>query len=185
MLGDVAGKGLGAAMLSAKLQATFRALVPDTVTLCDLGSRVNAVFANDGISNRYATLFYTELEHHSGQVRFLNAGHNPAHVLRNDQSIDNLTASSFPIGMFEVAQYEEASLKMQSGEILVVYSDGLTEAENYGGEEYGVERVEQLLPQLRDLSAEDAGRRILREVSQFLGDVRPNDDLSLVVIVKQ
>ncbi|NIW38233.1 MAG: SpoIIE family protein phosphatase, partial [Gemmatimonadetes bacterium] len=150
VLGDVAGKGLGAALLSAKLQATIRALVPDAVSLEDLGTRVNTIFYRDGLDNRYATLFYAELEYHSDPMRYLNAGHNPAFVIRTD-GVNELRASSFPVGMMEEVSYEEGSVELETGDMLLAYSDGLTEATNLQGEEYGVERVRELLPQLRAL----------------------------------
>ena len=184
LIGDVAGKGLGAALLSAKLQATFRALVPDSDALDDLGTRVNSIFANDSIRNRYATLFYAVLEHHSGQLRYLNAGHNPAYVIRKD-GIDQLKASSFPVGMFDTANYQEACTWMEPGDMLLAYSDGLTEAMNVHGDEFGEERVEQMLPGLRELDPAAIGRHILREVDRFCGDARPNDDMSLVVVVRR
>ena len=183
-LGDVAGKGLGAALLSAKLQATLRALVPEAASLDDLGARTNAIFNRDGIDNRFATLFYTELEHHSGQLRYLNAGHNPAYAIRKD-SIEKLGASSWPLGMLPEPSYEEKTLELQPSEILLIYSDGLTEATNSADEEFGEERLEAMLPEFRGLEPEQIGDRLLEEVDQFLGDVRPTDDLSLVVIVKR
>jgi hypothetical protein len=183
-LGDVAGKGLGAALLSAKLQATLRALVPEAASLDDLGTRINAIFNRDGIDNRFATMFYTELEHHSGQLRYLNAGHNPAFVIRKD-STEKLGASSWPLGMFPDASYEEQTLEMSPGEILLIYSDGLTEATNGAGEEFGDPRLESMLSEFRNLEPEQIGDRLLEEVDTFLGDARPTDDLSLVVIVKR
>ena len=127
MLGDVAGKGLGAALLSAKLQATLRALVPDAASLDELAASVNTIFHRDGLDNRYATLFYAELEYHSGMLRYVNAGHNPAFVIRGE-AIDTLGASSLPLGMMPGTSYEEGSLELQPGEVLLAYSDGLTEA---------------------------------------------------------
>jgi hypothetical protein len=183
-LGDVAGKGLGAALLSAKLQATLRALVPEAASLDDLGMRTNDIFNRDGIDNRFATLFYTELEYHSGQMRYLNAGHNPAFVIRKD-GVEKLGASSWPLGMLPEASYEERTLEVFPGEILLVYSDGLTEATNASGEEFGEQRLEALLPEFRTLDPEQIGDRILEEVDTFLGEARPTDDLSLVVIVKR
>ena len=85
VLGDVAGKGLGAALLSSKLQATLRALAPEAASLDDLAARVNTILLRDGLDNRYATLFYIEVEHDSGEARYLNAGHNPAFVMREDR----------------------------------------------------------------------------------------------------
>ena len=184
LLGDVAGKGLGAALLTAKLQATLRALVPDAISLDDLGTRVNVIFHRDGLDNRFATMFYAELEHHSGQVRHLNAGHNPPYVVRED-SIEKLGASSLPLGMFAASIYEERSLTLGTGDLLLIYSDGLTEATNSADEEFGTERLEAMLPQFRSQTPEEIGARLLRSVDRFLGDARPNDDLSLVIIVKE
>ncbi len=184
VLGDVAGKGLGAALLSAKLQATLRALVPDAVALDDLAARVNTIFHRDGLDNRFATLFYAELEYNSGMLRYINAGHDPAFLIRTG-GVEKLGASSLPLGMLPSAAHEECALDMASGEMLLAYSDGLTEAQNQRGEEFGVERLEGLLPEFRNLSPEKIGARILKEVDRFLGDSRPGDDLSLIVIVRQ
>jgi len=180
-LGDVAGKGLGAALLSAKLQATLRALVPEAVSLDELGARVNAIFHRDGIDNRYATLFYAEVEHNSGRVRYLNAGHNPPLVIRAN-GVERLRASSFPLGMLPRVAYEEGRLDLAPGDVLLVYSDGLTEASNPSGEEFGSGRLEAVVPRLRGLSPAAVGELLLVEVDRFLGDARASDDLSLVVV---
>jgi hypothetical protein len=184
VLGDVAGKGLGAALLSAKLQATLRALVPDAVALDDLAARVNGIFHRDGLDNRYATLFYAEIEYDSGMLRYLNAGHNPAFLIRAT-GIEKLGASSLPLGMMPDSTYREAGVRLEQGEMLLAYSDGLTEARNSRGEEFGLERLEKLLPELRNMAAEKIGKRILKEADRFLGDRRPSDDLSVVVIVRK
>jgi sigma-B regulation protein RsbU (phosphoserine phosphatase) len=183
LLGDVAGKGLGAALLSAKLQATLRALVPDAAALDELAGRVNTIFYRDGLDNRYATLFYVELEYNSGSLRYLNAGHNPALLIRGDK-IETLGASATPLGMLPGAAYTECGLVLQPGDMLMAYSDGLTEASDARGEEFGMERVEKLLPQLKDLPPERIGGRVLDEVDRFLGDARAGDDLSLIIITR-
>ncbi len=181
VLGDVAGKGLGAALLSAQLQATLRALAIHAASLDDLASQVNETMLRDGISNRFATLFYAELQHDSGSVRFVNAGHNPALAIRRDR-IDRLGASGVPLGMLEGSTYEEASLNLDPGEILLIYSDGVTEAENLESEEFGIGRLEALAPQLRNVDPETAGHLILAEIDRFLDGLRPADDLSMVIV---
>jgi sigma-B regulation protein RsbU (phosphoserine phosphatase) len=181
VLGDVAGKGLGAALLTAKLQATLRAVVPSAASLDDLGSRVNDIFFRDGLDNRFATLFFVELQHDSGHVRYLNAGHNPPFVIRSS-GVEKLHASSYPLGILASATYEEGALDLEPGDVIVAYSDGLTEACNDTGEEFGMQRLEALLPGLRDLPPEDIGLTILQHVDRFLGDARLTDDLSLAVI---
>lgn len=183
VLGDVAGKGLGAALLSAKLQATLRAVLPDVGSLDELGRRVNAIFYSKAFDNRYATLFFAQLEHDSGQLRYLNAGHHPPLVIRAD-SVEKLGASSYPLGMLATAEYAEGALELDPGDVLLAYSDGLTEALNEHDEDFGLARLEALIPELRRLDPTGIGERILDEVGRFLGETRPTDDLSLVVVRK-
>jgi hypothetical protein len=183
LLGDVAGKGLGAALLTAKLQATLRALMPHVASLDELGERLNTILYRDGLDNRFATLFYAELEHHSGQVRYLNAGHNPAFVVGPDRMVQ-LTASSLPLGMMDTTNYQECSIDLEPGEVLLAYSDGLTEAMNLEGEEFGATRLEARLREMPSLDPEQIGRRLLEKVDEFLGEARVTDDLSLIVVTR-
>lgn len=181
VLGDVAGKGLGASLLSARLQATLRALSAHAASLDDLAAQVNDALLRDQIANRFATLFYAELQHDSGAINYVNAGHNPALAIHADR-IDLLGASSLPLGMFPGSKYEEAALHLDPGETLLVYSDGVTEAENAVGDEFGMERLEALAPRLRTMDPEAAGHLILSEIDRFLDGGRPGDDLSMVIV---
>jgi hypothetical protein len=183
VLGDVAGKGLGAALLTAKLQATLRAIVPTCPSLSDLGAQLNAIIFRDGIDNRFVTLFYFEVDPASGRMRYLNAGHNPPFLLR-ESGIEALPASAIPLGMMEGTTYAESELLLRDGDTLVIYSDGLTEARNAGDEEFGAERLRSCMPRLRGLSAETGVRVIIDEVNAFLAGERPHDDLSLVVLAR-
>ncbi len=183
VLGDVAGKGLGAALLTAKLQAMLRALVPGSPSLSDLGAQVNDILHKDGIDNRFVTLFYLELMPGSGRLRYLNAGHNPPFVLR-EKATEGLQASAIPLGMMAGTTYTEGELTLEPGNLLVVYSDGLTEARNAKDEEFGADRLQGMLPRLRGLTAEECVRLIIDEVNLFLGRERPHDDLSLVVLAR-
>jgi len=183
VLGDVAGKGLGAALLTAKLQATLRAIVPTVPSLSDLGSQLNAIIFRDGIDNRFVTMFYFEVDPATGRMRYLNAGHNPPFVLR-ESGIESLPASAIPLGMMEGTSYAENELLLRDGDTLVVYSDGLTEARSPGDEEFGAERLRACMPRLRGLSAEKGVGVIIDEVNAFLAGERPHDDLSLVVLAR-
>jgi sigma-B regulation protein RsbU (phosphoserine phosphatase) len=117
-------------------------------------------------------------------LRYLNAGHNPAFVIRAGE-VTHLPASSFPLGMIATAHYGEGAVEMQPGDMLLAYSDGLTEATNEHGEEFGTSRLEALLPALRGLPPAHAGARLLEAVDAFLGETRPADDLSLAIVVKR
>lgn len=180
-LGDVSGKGLGAALLMAKLQSTLRAFATDRVPLDDLGRRVNGIFYRDGLPGKFATLVYLELEPGSGTVRLLNAGHMPP-LLLAPGTLEKTPPGSLPLGIFPEAAYREVSVEVPPGATLLLYSDGLTEAFNDSEEFFGEERLLALLPKLAGVSAEAAGKRIVREVQEFLGGERPGDDLSLAVL---
>lgn len=181
VLGDVSGKGLGAALLMAKLQATLRAFATEGDSLADLGGRVNRILCRDGLPGRFATLVFLELDPRSGSIRLLNAGHMPPYVVRDD-GVQSLPSVAPVVGILPEASYVEQALDLAPGSMLLIYSDGLTEAMNGKEEFFGEERLYGLLPGLRELSPKAAGERLLVEVARFVGDERYNDDLSLIVI---
>jgi hypothetical protein len=180
-LGDVSGKGLGAALLMAKLQSTLRAYATDLTGLDELGRRVNAIFCRDGLSGKFATLLYLEVAPDSGAVRLLNAGHMPPLLLGPD-SLAKTPPGSLPLGILPEADYREVAVDVPPGSTLILYSDGLTEAFNAQEEFFGEERLHALLQKLAGVSAEAAGKRIIREVDTFLEGERPEDDFSLAVL---
>jgi hypothetical protein len=183
VLGDVAGKGMGAALLGAKLQAALRTIAPECASLDRLGAQVNTLFCRGGLENRFATLFYVEVEESSGRIRFLNAGHNPALLLgAGDSTPERLEASSTPLGMFPETSYAEGLRDLAPGDILLLYSDGLTEARSPSGEEFGEARLAGCLLRHRALDPEPLGRRLLADVATFLAGERPDDDQSIVVL---
>ena len=181
VLGDVSGKGLGAALLMAKLQSTMRALAPDCATLSDLGEKTNIIFCRDGIPGRFATMVYMQIEPGSGTVRLLNAGHPPP-ILLQGKKRESPPSVALPVGIFPDAVYKEQRIAIEPGGMLIAYSDGLTEARNAKMEFYGDDLFEKLLPRLNGLSPVEAGTMILAEVDRFVGDERPFDDLSLILI---
>ncbi|HQG90308.1 MAG TPA: PP2C family protein-serine/threonine phosphatase [Acidobacteriota bacterium] len=181
-LGDVAGKGLGAALLMSKLQATLRALAPGARDLAGLGGQVNRIFCRDGLPNRFATLLYLELAAGGGgPVRLLNAGHLPPLAIRA-AGVDTLAPVAAPLGVLIDETFTEQTIDLAPGELLLAYSDGLTEAHNIHNELYDDARLLALAPKLHGLSAEAAGRRLLADVDRFAGEARARDDLSLILI---
>lgn len=180
-LGDVAGKGLGAALLMAKLQATLRALAPSFKSLTKLGAQLNTIFCRLGLPNRFVSLVYIELKPGSGRVRVLNAGHLPPIVLRHD-SLTEMPRGSPALGIHPEASYHDQCIELKPDDLLLVYSDGLTEARNEQGEFFGDQRLHKLLAKLQGLSAEAVGARLMTEVNDFIGDARLSDDLSLLVL---
>jgi hypothetical protein len=181
VLGDVAGKGLPAALLMAKLQATLRALATETDSLADLGAKMNRILCRDGLPNRFATLVYLEVRPASGSVRILNAGHMPPFVVRK-AAVEVLGAGAMALGMLPDAAFSEQQVDLGEGDVLVAYSDGLSEAMNARDEFFGEDRLRALLTDQWSGPSERVGERIVAAVNAFVGDARPHDDLSLVIL---
>ena len=180
-LGDVAGKGLGAALFMAKLQSTLRAIVSHFQSLADLGAEVNTIFRRDGLPGRFISLIYLELEPETARVRFVNAGHMPPLVVHAD-AVEELPKGAPALGLMAEAPYTEQYADLQPGDLMLLYSDGLTEARDEEGEFFGHQRLLDLLASLRGLSAEAAGQRLLDALHNFAQDARPSDDLSMIVL---
>ena len=180
-LGDVAGKGLGAALLMAKLQATLRALAPDEPRLEKLGQRVNRILCRDGVKERFATLVYLEIEPDSGRVRLLNAGHMPPLHLKGNK-ISTLAKGGPALGLSRQVTYKPEHIDLAKDDWLLVYTDGLTEARDAHDAFFGEDRLMALLARERWTSAEKLGRSLVDAVDRFAGTARPSDDLSLILI---
>lgn len=180
-LGDVAGKGLSAALLMARIQSTLRALAPGFDSIAELGSQMNRIFYRDAIRSTFASLMYLEIGPDSGKVRILNAGHLPAIEVRKD-SLQVMPRGGPALGVLPDSQYPEHQAQLEPGDLLIVYSDGITEASNEEAALFGVQRLMEQLPGLRGLRAEEVGERILAGVEQFVGDARPSDDISLLIL---
>jgi sigma-B regulation protein RsbU (phosphoserine phosphatase) len=181
ILGDVAGKALPAALLSVKLQATIRALAPHFADLGDFGADLNRILYRDGLPTRFASLVYAELSSDSGSVRLLNAGHMPPLQLRG-RSLTTLPPGSMVLGMMPDVTFEEQQVQVEAGDLLVVYSDGVTEAMNERGDFFGDDRLQDLTRAADSMSASDAGAHILRGLDAFVGDAPQSDDVSLMVL---
>ena len=181
LLGDVAGKGLGAALLAARLQATFRALAPDASSLGALGEQLNRIFLRDGPSNRFATAVALAGRPGEATLGVLNAGHPPPLLLRGGQAAP-LTGGGPALGIVAGARHAEHFVTLEKGDTLVVYSDGVTEAMNSGGDFFGDERLLSTLLPLAGAPPAEIGRAVQQAVREFEGGERPHDDLSLILV---
>jgi serine phosphatase RsbU (regulator of sigma subunit) len=179
-VGDVAGKGLKAALLSAKLQATLRALVSEEGSVKELGTKLNRIFNRDSLPNLFASLFYVEVNANSSTARFFNAGHVPPVILRGSK-IENMGKGGVALGLLPDTQCEEETLRLQPNDLLFVYSDGLTDAQNESGEFFGEQRLLDTLIQYSHLSTDQLGETILKALDNFIGDARPADDVSIAI----
>ena len=180
-LGDVAGKGLGAALLMSKLQLTLRAIAPDYKSLSELGEKLNMIFCRDSLPNKFSTLVYIELTQNSGKIRLLNAGHLPPLVLRGG-TVTELSRGAPALGLLKTSKFEEQAVEINPGDLLVAYSDGVTEARNVRDEFFGDQRLRSILGRSVGISPDRVGEKILEEVDRFVDEAPRSDDLSLVII---
>lgn len=180
-LGDVSGKALPAALLMVKLQATLRALTPQFDALSDLGAAMNRILERDFLPSGFATLVYIVLATDSGDIRVLNAGHMPPVVVRGG-AIDGMELGSMALGMMPDATFSEQRVALAEGDVLVVYSDGITEAMNESGDFFGDERLRAAIQGTTGQPVEAIGTEILRALQTFVGDAPPHDDVSLMLL---
>jgi hypothetical protein len=183
VIGDVAGKGLGAALFMVKIQATLRAIAPEHYSLSDLASKLNGILIRDGMPAKFASMVFVRIDTLTGILRYVNAGHLPPLVVSQD-GVKQLPRGNIALGLSADAVYNSHEITLITGQSFLIYSDGLTEAQNEAGEFYGMERFEALCKQLTGLSAQAFGERLVADVARFEGESRRNDDLSLAILQK-
>ena len=180
-LGDVAGKGLPAALMMARIQSTLQALATEFQDISALAARVNDILCRDGIKSRFASLLYVFLSTENDKITFVNAGHFPPVVVKKN-SVKEAGKGGIALGLKPGTAYKQQELKLGAGELVVVYSDGLTEAQNEAGEFFGNDRALAIFKQLYGMDAPTAGETILAEYKKFVEDTPPSDDLSLMIL---
>lgn len=179
--GDVAGKGIAAALLMANLQANFRIqchLSPAQPR--DLLRSVNDVFRKNTSDSAYATLFLAEYDDARRRLRYVNCGHLPALLLRNDNSLDRLESTGTVLGLFRDWDCVVEERILNAGDTLAVYTDGVTESFNDAGEEFGEERLIASIRQHRHLSADNLISAVVDDVRQF-SPHEQHDDITVIV----
>jgi sigma-B regulation protein RsbU (phosphoserine phosphatase) len=182
-VGDVAGKGIAAALLAANLEATLRAEARRASSdLAEVIATVNQQFHEACFEEGYATLFYAAFDPAGRILRYVNAGHNPPLVRRADGTIEWLDAGGAPVGMFGEWLYQEGSVLLNPGDLLIAYTDGVTEAQNAFGEDWGLSRLAQVADEFMDETAAEINNRIWKTVDQFMGRATQRDDMTLLVL---
>jgi sigma-B regulation protein RsbU (phosphoserine phosphatase) len=180
-IGDVAGKGLPAALLMSNLQAAFRGFASPAVSPEALCDKLNSLICRNIASDRFITFFYAQLDGVARQLRYTNAGHNAPIVTHKDGSHDRLREGGGILGVFPVQAFDMGVYDLAAGDRVLLFTDGVTEACNPEGEEFGDARLLQLLEENRELSAEDLQRKILSVVAEFCRG-HWHDDATLIAI---
>ena len=185
-IADVAGKGIAAALLMSVVQASLRVIcAEDQTSLSQLAAKMNGFLYRSTGTNKYATFFYAQLEQHCRRLRYVNAGHNPPYLVRRTETgveIMELSAGGTVLGLFPDVGYEETSVNLCSGDLLVAFTDGITEALNAEGEEFGEDRLKELLRGGVWTAAEEISSKIADRMRSWIGEAEQHDDLTFVVL---
>ena len=181
-LGDVSGKGTAAALLMSSLHAAVHAQVALDQPLTETIAAVNRYLAENTPANRFVTLFYAELDPQTGALSFLNAGHNPPLIAHAAGTVETLAAGGLPLGILPEAVFREGRTYLYPGDALVVYSDGVTETQNPQGEEFGEERLRDVVVQSLESSASSLRDRIEAGLTKFARGTPAVDDITLVIV---
>lgn len=183
-LGDVSGKGTSASLLMSSLHAAVHGQVAAKTPLVQLVTSVNEYLTENTPGNRFITFFVTELDPATGELTFINAGHNPALIGRADGTIEQLDSSGLPLGLMGFAQYEVGKAQLNSGDVLFIYSDGVSEANNLAEDEFGMDRLIKVISDNVGRSASGIRDKVESALSDFTGTAAPNDDITLVIVKK-
>jgi len=188
-IGDVSGKGISAALMMASLQASLRGqamLEPDNLT--SLMKRLNHLVYGASSASRYATFFYAQYEAGTRRLTYVNAGHNPPFLVRMRQEasgVERLDLGGPVIGLMPDVPYEQASVALHPGDVILAYTDGVSEAMNLTNQEWGEQRLLDAAKSCLTLSAQQVIDRILKAADTFAADAPQYDDMTLVVIKVQ
>ncbi len=183
-LGDISGKGIPAALLMANLQASLRGQTLMGIECKDCVSFTNNLLFNSTDSNKYATLFYSVLHSMENKITFCNAGHNEPILIDKSGNVTRLKEGGMIVGILPDVTYEDKIINFPPGSLLVIYSDGITEAMNISEEEFGEERLIKFLKENKMLPASDLVDSVIKSVKDFAGNVEQMDDMTLVVLKK-
>jgi sigma-B regulation protein RsbU (phosphoserine phosphatase) len=182
-LGDVSGKGIGAALVMSSLHATCRALMNHVHAIEHITNILNETFVETTGAGTFVTLLVMLVDPVGRRVHYIRAGHNPpVNVTGDGRALLFEGGGGPPVGLFSSLQYHREISDIESGSVLVIYTDGVTEAENAKGEEYGMERLIDLVSRERSGTATHLHGSIRSSLKQFVGDTPTHDDSTLVVL---
>jgi sigma-B regulation protein RsbU (phosphoserine phosphatase) len=182
-IGDVSGKGVPASLLMASLQASLRGqTLAGCGDLTNLIGNVNRLLHSTSPENRYATFFYAQYDPSARSFTYVNAGHNPPIVAAARCGIKRLDAGGPPVGLLPIAPYQSASLELQSGDRIVLYTDGISEAMNANNEEWGEENLVAAVENAGMHEPEAMARQIFNDADAFAAGAAQHDDMTVVVL---
>ncbi len=186
VIADVSGKGVPAAIFMAVSRTLIRATGVRGVTPAECINYSNELLEKESANNMFVTVFYGIYNIQTGEIRYTNAGHNPPYVMKADGSVERTPVSgNMAIGIFGDYQYQEATLQLQPGDTLLLYTDGVTEATNPQEQEYTDERLSQLLTKSGQLSCQALIDTVRADVKAFADGAEQSDDITLLALKRK
>ena len=181
-IADVCGKGVGPALLMASLQASFHAWADENVPVSEMTGRLSEAISRRTGPDRFITFFLLLLDPATGEIEYTNAGHNPGLLRRQDGSVEELASHGLPLALFPGKPYGSSRLTIESGEIVCLYTDGVTEANDAQGNEFGMTRLKDFLAAQAGLEVAEIDARLSRELETHASGEPFADDRTLVMI---
>ena len=181
-IADVSGKGVSASLLMASLRANLHAEVHAGYDLGAMFVKLNNFVHLSSATNQFITFFFCELNKETGQLHYVNAGHNPPFVIKKTGEVGYLDSCGLCLGMLPSVTYDLKTVAIDPGDILLLYTDGITESRNKVNEEFGVDRLTAIIRKHGKVSAFNLAQTILKELDDFTAKADPADDRTLVVV---
>jgi phosphoserine phosphatase RsbU/P len=181
LVADVSGKGVPAALLVSTVHAAVHLQIDEAKTVVDLVTRIDRHLRRYAATRKFLTLFFGLFEPDTGLLTYVSAGHNPALLVRGSGEIERLNSTGVPVGMFPGASWREESVTLAPGDMLCVYTDGLTEAVNAAEEEFGLDRLSSFVGKGRAFPLRELCDRVLAAVADFAADMPQYDDQTLLL----
>jgi phosphoserine phosphatase RsbU/P len=183
VVADVAGKSIPAAMVMATFQASLRTLSMSGVSLAEMVTGVNHYSCSNSQGGvRFTTAFFAELDAATGELTYVNAGHNVPILRKKSGQVERLEAGGVPIGIFAESPYQMGTTRMDNGDWLVIFTDGIVEAENSKADEYGEAELIRLVDRESASTPPELLRKMLAELDQFVGNTPQHDDMTCLLL---
>jgi len=184
LISDVSGKGIPASLVMVMIRTVFVTQIKQpNVTCRDIVNAINTSLSADFAIDKFATLFFVIYHRKSGILEFSNAGHGPLFCYRRARNMCTVTKlDGMPIGIDEESEYKQAKAALDPGDIVVLYTDGVTETRNENNEEYGIKRLNRLIVENNHLNAEELVMRLVRDLEEFRGNEPPHDDTTILIM---
>ena len=182
VIADVSDKGMPAALFMALSRSIIRASVTSTRSPAEDIDQANRLICADSTDSMFVTLFYAQLDPETGELVYVNAGHNPPLLYRaNQDELIELTRTGMVLGLFEAVDFEQRTVQLDPADFILLYTDGVSEAMDAHNREFGKERLRRVLLDNRRASAEDVAEAIEQALTAFTGEAAPSDDITFVI----